>query len=232
MRGEVADVGGVRSSAVRSRPSTIPSGRRPSSKVARRAEGQAGGRTTLRRRLPAEPATSCGSTRRSSSRAAGDPDPPAEPEGEGLAGAARARPDRARSARRAAVAALDRVRKLVGRRCSDACQRRQHDPELVSNETQRDARAEHHATFLDPRRIAASAFTPDPLGSGTRRSSSRRTAASTWALNVVLPGGNKTGDMTLRFVGPSNVLYAGHPAQPTTATSRSCASRTSRRPGS
>ena len=32
---------------------------------------------------------------------------------------------------------------------------------------------------------------------------------TTWALNVVLPGGNTTGDTSLRFATTSNVLYAG-----------------------
>ena len=82
-------------------------------------------------------------------------------------------------------------------------------PNSMSNESQRDAEPNITATFLDPNRIAASAFTPDPLGSGNAPIYVSTNGGSTWALNVVLPGGNKTGDTTLRFVGPSNVLYAG-----------------------
>jgi hypothetical protein len=82
-------------------------------------------------------------------------------------------------------------------------------PNSLSNETQRDAEPNITATFLDPARIAGSPFTPDPLGSGSAPIYVSTDGGSTWTLNVVLPGGNKTGDTTLRFVGPSNVLYAG-----------------------
>src|SRR5437763_12404929 len=82
-------------------------------------------------------------------------------------------------------------------------------PNSVSNETQRDAEPNITATFLDPNRIAGSPFTPDPLGSGSAPIYVSTDGGNTWVLNVVLPGGNKTGDTTLRFVGPSSVLYAG-----------------------
>ena len=81
-------------------------------------------------------------------------------------------------------------------------------PNSMSNESQRDAEPNITATFLDPSRIAAPAFTPDPLSSGNAPIYVSTDGGSTWTLNVVLPGGNKTGDTTLRFDGPSNVLYA------------------------
>jgi hypothetical protein len=82
-------------------------------------------------------------------------------------------------------------------------------PNSLSNEIQRDAEPNITASFLDPARIAASPFTPDPLGSGNAPIYVSTDGGNTWVLNVVLPGGNKTGDTTLRLVGPSNVLYAG-----------------------
>jgi hypothetical protein len=82
-------------------------------------------------------------------------------------------------------------------------------PNSMSNETQRDAEPNITATFLDPTRIAGSPFTPDPLGSGSAPIYVSTDGGSTWTVNVVLPGGDKTSDTTLRFVGPSNVLYAG-----------------------
>jgi hypothetical protein len=82
-------------------------------------------------------------------------------------------------------------------------------PNSMSNETQRDAEPNITATFLDPARIAASVFTPDPAGSGNAPIYLSSDGGDTWSLNVVLPGGNKTNDTTLRFAGPSNVLYAG-----------------------
>ena len=82
-------------------------------------------------------------------------------------------------------------------------------PNSMSNETQRDAEPNITATFLDPTKIAASPFTPDPMGSGSAPIYISTDGGNTWTLNVCLPGGDKTGDTTLRFVGPSNVLYAG-----------------------
>jgi hypothetical protein len=82
-------------------------------------------------------------------------------------------------------------------------------PNSMSNEVQRDAEPNITATFLDPSRIAASAFTPDPLSSGNAPLYVSTNGGATWSLVVSLPGGNKTNDTTLRFVGPSNVLYAG-----------------------
>jgi hypothetical protein len=82
-------------------------------------------------------------------------------------------------------------------------------PNSMSNETQRDAEPNITASYLDPTQIAASPFTPDPLSSGNAPIYVSTDSGATWSLNVVLPGGNKTGDTTLRFVGPSNVLYAG-----------------------
>ena len=78
-------------------------------------------------------------------------------------------------------------------------------PNSMSNETQRDAEPNITATFLDPTKIAASPFTPDPMGSGSAPIYISTDGGNTWTLNVCLPGGDKTGDTTLRFVGPSNV---------------------------
>jgi hypothetical protein len=82
-------------------------------------------------------------------------------------------------------------------------------PNSMSNETDRNSEPNITASFLDAARIAASAFTPDPAGSGNAPIFLSTDGGDTWTLNVVLPGGNKTGDTTLRFAGPSNVLYAG-----------------------
>ena len=82
-------------------------------------------------------------------------------------------------------------------------------PNSMSNENQRDSEPNISATYLDPSRIAASVFTPDPLSSGSAPIYLSTDGGDTWVLNVILPGGNKTNDTTLRFAGPSNVLYAG-----------------------
>jgi hypothetical protein len=82
-------------------------------------------------------------------------------------------------------------------------------PHSLSSESGRDSEPNISASFLDPSRIAASVFTPDPAGSGNAPIYISTDGGNTWTLNVVLPGGNKTNDTTLRFVGGSNVLYAG-----------------------
>ncbi len=82
-------------------------------------------------------------------------------------------------------------------------------PNSLSNDTGRDSEPNITSSYLDPTRIAASAFTLDPLSSGNAPIYLSTDSGNTWVLSVVLPGGNKTGDTTLRFVGPSNVLYAG-----------------------
>jgi hypothetical protein len=83
-------------------------------------------------------------------------------------------------------------------------------PNSMSNESGRDSEPNVTASFLDPSRIAASVFTPDPMNSGSAPIYVSTDGGDTWGLTPgILPGGNKTGDTTLRFVGPSNVLYAG-----------------------
>jgi hypothetical protein len=82
-------------------------------------------------------------------------------------------------------------------------------PNSLSNDNGRDSEPNITTSFLDPAHIAASAFTLDPLSSGNAPIYLSTDGGDTWVLSVVLPGGNKTGDTTLRYVGPSNVLYAG-----------------------
>ena len=82
-------------------------------------------------------------------------------------------------------------------------------PNSLSGESGRDSEPNVSATFLDPSSIAASVFTLDPGNSGNAPIYISSDGGDTWVLNVLLPGGNKTNDTTLRFVGGSNVLYAG-----------------------
>lgn len=82
-------------------------------------------------------------------------------------------------------------------------------PNALSGETQRDSEPNIAVNPANPLQIAASAFTPDPAGSGNGPIFVSTDGGTTWALNVVLPGGNRTGDISLRFAGNSNVLYSG-----------------------
>ena len=105
-------------------------------------------------------------------------------------------------------------------------------PNSMSNETQRDAEPNITATFLDPLRIAASPFTPDPLGSGQcadlrldrrRHHLDAQRRAARAGTRPATPRCASSGRRTCCTPGSSG---------PTTAISRSCASRTSRLPGS
>ena len=83
-------------------------------------------------------------------------------------------------------------------------------PNSMSNESRRATAnpisAQPSSTrSASPRRL----FMPDPLSSGSAPIYVSSDGGDTWVLNVVLPGGNKTNDTTLRFAGLSNVLYAG-----------------------
>ncbi|MFL6194353.1 MAG: hypothetical protein ACJ75H_09300, partial [Thermoanaerobaculia bacterium] len=64
----------------------------------------------------------------------------------------------------------------------------------------------------NPQQIAGSAFTPDPFGGPNAPIYVSTDTGDTWALNSILPGNSAvtgTGDVTLRFGGTSNNLYAG-----------------------
>ena len=82
-------------------------------------------------------------------------------------------------------------------------------PRSLSGETGRDSECNVAVDPASPLHIAASAFTLDPMLSGNAPIFVSLDGGYTWNLNVVLPGGNKTGDTTLRFGGDSSVLYAG-----------------------
>lgn len=82
-------------------------------------------------------------------------------------------------------------------------------PNSLSNETNRDSEPNISVNPASPLQMAASAFTPDPLASGSGPIFVSTNGGDTWTLNVVLPGGNQTVDITLRFANASNMLYAG-----------------------
>lgn len=82
-------------------------------------------------------------------------------------------------------------------------------PNALSNETTRDSEPNIAVNPSNRLQIAASAFTPDPAGSGSGPIFVSTDGGNNWALNVVLPGGNRTVDVTLKFASTSNVLYGG-----------------------
>ncbi|HET9519944.1 MAG TPA: hypothetical protein VFO73_02740 [Candidatus Limnocylindrales bacterium] len=83
-------------------------------------------------------------------------------------------------------------------------------PNIFSGETNQDSEPNLAIDPADPRRIAASAFTPDPLGGANAPVFVSVDGGLTWSLNNIVPStaGNATGDITLGF-GHGGRLYAG-----------------------
>lgn len=82
-------------------------------------------------------------------------------------------------------------------------------PNSLSNEYAADREPNLTVNPANPMQMAASAFTPDPMNSGSGPIFVSTDGGDTWMLNVVLPGGNSTSDISLRFAGASNMLYIG-----------------------
>lgn len=85
-------------------------------------------------------------------------------------------------------------------------------PNSRSGETQQDSEPNLAVNPANPQQIAGSAFTPDPLSGPNAPIYVSINGGDTWALNSILPGNSTfsgTGDLTLRFGGTSNHLYAG-----------------------
>jgi hypothetical protein len=82
-------------------------------------------------------------------------------------------------------------------------------PGTLSGEFQRDSEPNLAVDPANPQRIAGSAFTPDPAGSAFGPIFVSNDGGATWRINVIVPGGSRTGDISIRFGGSSGVLYAG-----------------------
>ncbi len=83
-------------------------------------------------------------------------------------------------------------------------------PNVFSGETNQDSEPNLAFDPADPSRIAASAFTPDPLGGANAPIFASVNAGQTWTLNNIVPStaGAATGDITLAF-GHGGRLYSG-----------------------
>lgn len=83
-------------------------------------------------------------------------------------------------------------------------------PNVFSGESNQDSEPNLAFDPADPRRIAGSAFTPDPLGGANAPIFVSTNGGLTWALNNIVPStaGAATGDITLGF-GHQGRLYCG-----------------------
>jgi hypothetical protein len=85
-------------------------------------------------------------------------------------------------------------------------------PRSMSYETHQDSEPNVAVNPANPLQIAASAFTPDPMGSVSPFSHCpifvSIDGGNTWTLNSIIPSTPNTNDTTIRFGGSSNILYA------------------------
>jgi len=89
-------------------------------------------------------------------------------------------------------------------------------PKSLSGEQNQDSEPNLAVNPANPLQIAATAFTPDPLSGPLAPVFVSSDGGRSWALNLIVPGAGSavgfylpTNDITLRFGGKSNVLYAG-----------------------
>lgn len=82
-------------------------------------------------------------------------------------------------------------------------------PNVLSNDTQGDTEPSIAVDGANPQRIAITAFTPDPAGSGSAPIYMSTDGGVNWATVVCLPGGNTTFDSSIRFAGQAGTFYAG-----------------------
>jgi hypothetical protein len=82
-------------------------------------------------------------------------------------------------------------------------------PQALSGETNQDSEPNIAVNPANPQQIAATAFTPDPMGGALAPIYVSTDGGATWVLNSIVPsaGGIGTGDITTRFGGTSNRLY-------------------------
>jgi hypothetical protein len=82
-------------------------------------------------------------------------------------------------------------------------------PKSLSSETNQDSEPMIAVNPGNTKQIVATAFTPDPLESGSAPYFFSSDGGKTWTLNTVVPGGDMTGDITVAFSGTGPALYAG-----------------------
>lgn len=88
-------------------------------------------------------------------------------------------------------------------------------PRSLSGETNQDAEPNLAVNPANPQQIVATAFTPNPAGTGDAPIYVSTDGGNNWTLQAIVPSTPMTADITVRFGGTGN-LYAGILAQPYT----------------
>ena len=81
-------------------------------------------------------------------------------------------------------------------------------PAMLSGETRQDSECSVTVNPANPDQIALAAFTVDPASSGSAPIFVSTDGGAIWTLNVCVPGGNRTNDISVRFGGTTGILYA------------------------
>jgi len=83
-------------------------------------------------------------------------------------------------------------------------------PQSLSGETNQDSEPNIAVNPANPSQVAASAFTPDPMGGANAPIYVSANGGDAWSLNNIVPsaGSLGTGDITLRFAGISSRMFA------------------------
>ncbi|HEV1287231.1 MAG TPA: sialidase family protein [Bryobacteraceae bacterium] len=81
-------------------------------------------------------------------------------------------------------------------------------PRSLSGEANQDSEPNLAVNPANPLQMAASAFTPNPAGSGDAPIYVSTDGGNTWTLQAIVPSDQMTADITIRFGGNGN-LYAG-----------------------
>jgi len=82
-------------------------------------------------------------------------------------------------------------------------------PRSLSGESNPDSEPNLAVNPANPQLIVASAFTPNPAGSGDAPIYVSTDGGNSWSLHAIVPSDQMTADITLRFGSSSNNLYAG-----------------------
>lgn len=82
-------------------------------------------------------------------------------------------------------------------------------PNFLSGETNQDSEPSLAVNPANPLQMAASAFTPDPMGGPNAPIYVSGDGGRTWSLNSIVPSEIDTGDISPHFGSTTNNLYAG-----------------------
>jgi len=82
-------------------------------------------------------------------------------------------------------------------------------PQSLSFERNQDSEPNLAVNPANPLQMAASAFTPNPSGTGAAPIFVSTDGGISWVLNAIVPSQRMTADITLRFAATSGILYAG-----------------------